>query len=86
MLAKLNLCVMESNAFVKSIVAVHILIPHSLHFCSIILYVAKWSVVWYELLNPAWSSACSWSSRGYNLPYRIVENSLCNAGNDHIGR
>ena len=50
-----------------------------------ILDVARWSVVWYELLNPAWSSACSWSSRGYNLLYSIVENSLYNAGNEQIG-
>ena len=46
MLSKFDLCVMESKAFVKSIVAVHILILHSKHFWSIILYVAKWSVVW----------------------------------------
>ena len=50
---QIDLCVMESKAFVKSIVAVHILIPHSWHFCSIILYVAKWSVVWHELPNSA---------------------------------
>ena len=36
--------------------------PHSWYFYSIILCVAKWSVVLYELPNPAWSSACSWSS------------------------
>ena len=74
-------------SFVKSIVAVHILIPHSWHFCSIILYVAKWSVVWCELLNPAWSSACSWSSVvGYNLLYIVVEKSLYNACNEQFGR
>ena len=50
---QIDLCVMESKAFVKSIVAILILIPRSWHFCSIILYVARWSVVWYELLNPA---------------------------------
>ena len=61
----MDVCVMEWNAFVKSIVAIHILIQHSWHIWSIILYVARWSVVWYELLNPAWSSACSWSSRGF---------------------
>ena len=77
---------MESNAFVKSIVAIHILILHSWLFCSIILYVARWSVVWQELRNPAWSSACSWSSRGYNLLCKIVKNNLYNAGNEHIGR
>ena len=77
---------MESKAFVKSIVVIHILILHSWHFCSIILNVAKWSVVWYDLLNPPGSSACSWSNRGYNLPYRIVENNFYNAGYEQIGR
>ena len=38
--------VIDSNAFVKSIVAAHILIHHSWHLWSIILYVARWSVVW----------------------------------------
>ena len=38
---KKALCLMESTAFVKSIVAIHILTPYSWHFCSIILYVAK---------------------------------------------
>ena len=43
---------MEPKAFIKSIVAIHILIRHSRQFCSITPYVAKWSIVWYELLNP----------------------------------
>ena len=34
------------NLFVFPTVADHILIPHSWHFCSINLYVARWSVVW----------------------------------------
>ena len=44
--SQIDLREMESNAFVKSTVAVHILIHHSWHFCSINLYVARWSVVW----------------------------------------
>ena len=34
-------CVMESIAFLKSIVAIHIVIHHSWHFWSITLYVAR---------------------------------------------
>ena len=37
----MELWLMESNAFMKSIVASHILTPHSQHFCSIILHVAR---------------------------------------------
>ena len=70
----------------SAIVAVHILILHSWHFCSIILCVARWPVVWHELLNPAWPSACIRSSLRYNLLYSIVVNSLYNAGNEQIGR
>ena len=44
--SQIDLCVTESNAFVKSTVDVHILIHHSWHFCSINLYVARWCVVW----------------------------------------
>ena len=51
--SQIDLWVMESNAFMKSIVAAHILMSHSWHFCSVNLYVARWSVVWSELLNPA---------------------------------
>ena len=43
---QIDLWVMESNAFMKSVVAAHILIHHSWHVCSIFLYVARWSVDW----------------------------------------
>ena len=34
-----ELWLIESNAFMKSIVAIHILTPNFWHICSIILYV-----------------------------------------------
>ena len=46
---QMDLWVMESNAFMKSIVAVHILILHPWHFWSIILYVATESRLVFRL-------------------------------------
>ena len=47
-----DLWLMESKAFMKSTVEIHILTLHSWHFCSAIFNPAKWSSVWNDRLNP----------------------------------
>ena len=71
-----DLWLMESKAFMKSTVEIHILTPHSWHFCSAIFNPAKWSSVWNDRLNPPWSSGCTRSSLGHNRLHKNVEKSL----------
>ena len=53
-----DLWLVESKAFMKSTVEIH------RHICSANLNLAKWSSVWYDRRNPAWSSGCTWSGLG----------------------
>ena len=71
-----DLWLMESKAFMKSTVEIHILTPHSWHFCSAISNPAKWSSVCNDRLSPPWSSGCTRSSLGHNRWHKNVEQSL----------
>ena len=71
-----DLWLVESKARMKSTVEIHILTPHSWHFCSAIFNPAKWSSVWNDRLNPPWCSGCTRSSLGHNRLHNNVEKSL----------
>ena len=60
----------------ESTVEIHILTPHSWHFCFAIFNPAKRSSVWNDRLNPPWSSGCTRSSLGHNRLHKKLRKEL----------